>query len=98
MEIISNGIRIAEFSILPNETGPWHFHSQVEEYCFCLKRLLFIEIEGRASMVLNPGERVRIVSGVQHRVRNGSQRACQYLVVEGVGEYDFVQVETAPPG
>lgn len=94
MEVSANGIRIADFSILAKESGPWHFHSQMDEYCCCLKGLLSIEIKGRALKVLNPGERVWISSGVAHRVRNGSQLTCHYLVVQGVGEYDFVQVET----
>jgi quercetin dioxygenase-like cupin family protein len=91
IELINSGeVRVAEFELQPRTDGPWHRHSQVSEHCYCLKGRLVIEIEERQPTTLEAGERCEIAVGVRHRVRNVAALGATYLVVQGVGPYDFV--------
>jgi quercetin dioxygenase-like cupin family protein len=38
---------------------------------------------------LNPGESCRIEAGIVHRLTNGGDTLCRYLLVQGGGRYDF---------
>jgi len=88
--INSGGVRVAEFELPPRTDGPWHHHSQVSEFCYCLRGQLVTEIEERQPATLDAGERCEIAVGVRHRVRNVAALGASYLVVQGVGPYDFV--------
>ena len=90
----ANGVRVAQFEMLPNASGPWHRHSQVSEHCFCLKGRIVVESAGKPVVHLGPGERCEIPVGVSHRLRNGGDQDCGYLVVQGIGAYDFVESES----
>lgn len=89
--INENGVRIVEFVLSAQTDGAWHHHSQLTEYCYCLKGRLSIEIEGEKTVVLSPGDKCEIAGGTRHRVCNTDQSDCRFLVIQGVGVYDFIQ-------
>jgi hypothetical protein len=39
--------------------------------------------------VLTVGERYKILPGTTHRISNESASECQFLLVQGVGKYDW---------
>ncbi len=88
--INASGVRVAEFELQPRTDGRWHFHSHVSEHCYCLKGRLVIEIDEREPATVEAGDRCEIAAGVKHRVRNNDAVVARYLVVQGVGLYDFV--------
>jgi quercetin dioxygenase-like cupin family protein len=93
-ELISTAeTRVAEFSLEANQAGQWHYHSAVGEYCYCLDGVVVIEQQGRQALALQPGEKVKIAVGDIHRVCNLVAQSCRYLVIQGVGTYDFLQVD-----
>jgi mannose-6-phosphate isomerase-like protein (cupin superfamily) len=87
----ANGVRVAEFAIDPNSDGAWHHHSQVQEHCYCLTGRIVVEFAGKPTVNLAAGERCEIPAGVAHRLRNTENRKCGYLVIQGTGDYDFVE-------
>ncbi|HFD10895.1 MAG TPA: cupin domain-containing protein [Crenotrichaceae bacterium] len=92
-ELISTAnTRVAEFSVDPDETGQWHYHSDVIEFCYCLEGVIRIDQKNTASMTLHPGEKLEIAIGNVHRVCSIGTQCGRYLVVQGPGVYDFVQV------
>jgi len=91
--INKNGVRVVEFSLRGKSSGPWHHHTDVTEYCYCLRGQLCIEIDGKKSVLLQPGEKFKIDSNIVHRVRNEVNEDCCFLVIQGVGRYNFVQIE-----
>lgn len=93
--IDENGVLVVEFSLSPGANGAWHHHTQLSEYCCCLKGWLSIEIEGCESIALSSGDKYEVAEGVKHRVCNESQLDCGFLVVQEVGTYDFVQSKNA---
>ncbi len=89
--INENGVRVIEFLIDPESRGAWHYHSYLSESCYCLKGLLSIDIEGSKTTILQPGEKCEVAAGVRHRVYNEAQIPCAFLVIQGIGEYDFIK-------
>jgi quercetin dioxygenase-like cupin family protein len=93
--INENGVRVVEFLLAPESNSVWHHHTHVSEYCYCLVGHLSVEIEGSKTVILRPGEKCQIVVGIEHIVRNESRIPCRFLVVQGIGEYDFVEYKSA---
>ena len=85
------GFRIAEFTINLTQNIPWHCHSNVQD--------TFYVIEGHLQIFLrDPKEEVRFAPGETYSVRaerphlviNGGETWATFLVLQGIGEYDFV--------
>jgi quercetin dioxygenase-like cupin family protein len=89
--INTNGVRVVEFLLAPESRGAWHHHSQLSETCYCLKGELSVDIEGNKAIILHAGEKCKVADGVRHSVFNATKTPCNFLVVQGVGEYDFVE-------
>lgn len=93
--INSNGVRVVEFALSPNSSGAWHHHSEMLEHCYCLSGRLTIEIAEAESVNLGPGNRYELPAGVKHRIRNEGNHTASFLVIQGIGAYDFIQSEDA---
>jgi len=85
--------RVAEFSLAAHQAGQWYYHSAVVEYYYCLDGVVAVEQQGKQSLALKPGEKVEITIGNIHRVSNVAAQPCRYLIIQGVGTYDFLQVD-----
>ena len=85
------GFRINELQISPTQSVPWHYHSHIRD--------TFYVVEGRLVIFLrDPDEEVRLGPGDSHAVEprrphlvtNGGDRSATFLVLQGIGDYDFV--------
>ena len=85
------GFRITELQISPSQQVPWHRHTHVQD--------TFYVLEGRLRLFLrDPKEEVRLGSaetysvrpGRPHLVTNGGDSSATFLVLQGIGEYDYV--------
>jgi quercetin dioxygenase-like cupin family protein len=85
-------MRVAEFRLDPGASGEAHFHSSVDELCVCLDGGLSVSRRGGPVQTLKPGERIEIPAGEIHRLSCARDCGCRYLVIQGVGAYDFVLV------
>jgi mannose-6-phosphate isomerase-like protein (cupin superfamily) len=68
----------------------WHFHTEVRDFFVCLQGM--IQVESRApeeQTLLLPGQRAEVPPGRVHRVRNVAVDRAEYLLIQGVGVYDF---------
>ena len=96
--VASADIQVREFVVAPNEEIPWHYHSNVTDWCYCLEGKVKAEIREAGSagdittLVLSPGESCRIEPGITHRLTYGGGVTCRYLLVQGGGRYDFKPV------
>jgi len=79
--------------ILELEEGqelPWHYHSQITDYVFALDGEIEVQLRSPEEKVaLTPGQRYEVKTGRVHRVVNLCRRKTKYLLVQGVGKYDF---------
>ena len=85
------GFRITELQISPKQKVPWHYHSNVADTFYVLDGSLRIFLQ-------DPKEEVRLAVGETytarprrpHLVTNGGDRSATFLVLQGMGQYDFV--------
>lgn len=72
----------------------WHYHNEVKDYFVCLSGSVRIESKGpEETFELSPGERAEIMPPQIHRVVNMHNDKSEYLLVQGVGRYDFIKVQ-----
>jgi len=85
------GFRINELQISPTQTVPWHYHSNIQD--------TFYVLEGSLKLFMrDPKEEIRLGSGETysvkpyrpHLVTNDSESSTTFLVLQGIGEYDYV--------
>lgn len=91
-------IQVREFTVACGEEIPWHYHSAVTDWCYCLEGTVKAEIVEAGStsrpktLMLSPGQSCRVEPGFMHRLTNGGDSLCRYLLVQGGGKYDFFKV------
>jgi quercetin dioxygenase-like cupin family protein len=99
VRLIVKGVdtQVREFTVAPDENIPWHYHTNVTDWCYCLEGVVSAETRNPATagvsvQYLKAGESCRIDAGVIHRLANGGKASCRYLLVQSGGNYDFNQV------
>ncbi|MBI2538406.1 MAG: cupin domain-containing protein [Deltaproteobacteria bacterium] len=81
-------VRILELE--EGEALPWHHHSEVTDYVFALDGEIEVQLRSPDETVaLKPGQRCDIPTGRVHRVVNMHKRKTKYLLIQGIGKYDF---------
>jgi len=85
------GFRITELQIGPRQQVPWHAHTNVQDTFYVLdgKVRLFLR-DPKEEVRLAPGETYTVHAGRPHLVTNGGDTSAVFLVLQGIGEYDFV--------
>ena len=69
---------------------PWHHHSEVTDYIFALDGEIEVQLRSPdENVALAPGGRCQVATGRVHRVVNMCNRKTKYLLIQGVGKYDF---------
>jgi len=85
------GFRISELQISPKQQVPWHYHSTVQDTFYVLEgRLRLFLRDPKEEVKLGPGETYAVRPGRPHLVTNGGDTSATFLVLQGIGEYDFV--------
>ncbi len=74
----------------PGSSTGLHQHSVVSDFVVCLSGEVVETKDPDQSKVLRPGERYRIEPMQVHCVKNTSAPTSEYLLVQGVGSYDFI--------
>lgn len=92
--VASSDVQVREFTVAPDEEIPWHYHTRVTDWCYCLEGVVRAETrqtEGGAvsAQELNIGQSCRIDAGIIHRLTNAGTATCRYLLVQAGGRYDF---------
>lgn len=76
--------------LAPGEIAPWHYHREITDHMFCLSGRLDIQFQSPGqTLSLQPGQRCEVSPGRVHRVVNSTDQEARYLLVQGVGVYDF---------
>jgi len=85
------GFRISELQISPTQKVPWHFHSNVSDTFYVTEGEIRIHLqEPKESVHLAVGQSYVVPAKRPHLVTNAGQRSATFLILQGVGEYDFV--------
>ena len=85
------GFRIAELTINPTQKVPWHCHSNVQDTFYVLEGQIRLFLrDPKEEIRLAPSETYSVLPRRAHMVVNGGETAATFLVLQGIGEYDFV--------
>lgn len=85
------GFRISELQISPTQTVPWHYHSNIQDTFYVIEGQLRLFLrEPKEEVRLKPGETYSVPPRRPHLVTNGGDGSATFLVLQGIGEYDYV--------
>jgi mannose-6-phosphate isomerase-like protein (cupin superfamily) len=88
------GFRISELQISPAQMVPWHCHSNIADTFYILEGSIRLELRDPDEEVrLGPGETYCVGPRRPHRVTNAGTTSATFLVLQGIGEYDYIPVE-----
>lgn len=85
------GFRINELQISPTQQVPWHCHSHIKDTFYVLDGSIRVFLrEPKKEVRLEVGETYTVEPGRPHLVINGGECSATFLILQGVGEYDYV--------
>ena len=85
------GFRITELQISSSQRVPWHCHTNIQDTFYVLEgRLRLFLRDPKEEVRLGPGETYGVRPGRPHLVTNGGDTSATFLVLQGLGEYDYV--------
>ena len=91
---LGSDVQVRLFTLAPGETIPWHLHSAVTDWYFVLEGSLSIETRAPSDrQLLTVGSRYSIALKTAHVVANRSDADARFLLVQGVGKYDFLGLD-----
>ncbi len=92
--INTSDVRVRKIELGPTEQGQWHYHSKVTDNFFCLTGSVVVCMKGQdEEILLSPGQGFEVAPGRVHRVANREAESSTYLLIQGVGTYDFIPVD-----
>jgi len=90
----SDDVLARVFTLVPGDKVPWHYHKLSSDHYFVLAGTLTITTELPSDHVtLTQGERWRVDPGTHHEVANCSDTPARFLLLQGVGGYDWIKVD-----
>jgi mannose-6-phosphate isomerase-like protein (cupin superfamily) len=88
-------VLVRQLSLEPLGSTPWHFHSEVVDHIYCLSGSIDVYCQNPDDhFPLKVGESCRVGIRRTHRVLNKNNESAVYLLVQGVGKYDFNVIDS----
>jgi quercetin dioxygenase-like cupin family protein len=86
------GFRISEIRLGPTQRVPWHHHSNIQDTFYVLGGRIRISLHDPDEQVeLGVGESWGPArAGRRHLVTNAGPDSASFLVLQGMGDYDFI--------
>lgn len=83
-------VRVRQMFLDVGAEVPWHYHSQVVDTMYCLQGEMRVELaDPQETTFLQTGDGCEITVGRPHRISVVGDNPVSYLLIQGVGEYDF---------
>ncbi len=85
------GFRISELQLSPTQTVPWHYHTSISDTFYVLEGEMRLFLQNpKQDVRLGVGESFVAIAGRPHLVTNVGKTSLTFLILQGVGEYDYV--------
>jgi quercetin dioxygenase-like cupin family protein len=85
------GFRIVEMQIGPTQTIPWHCHTEAQDTFYVISGTIRVFMrEPEEGVRLTVGKTYSVRPGRPHLVANAGDTSAVFLVLQGMGEHDFV--------
>ena len=95
-EVIAEGsdLQVTMLTLDQGQSVPWHLHTAITDHFVCLEGRLQVETRSATGTHdLTPGGRCSVGPGIAHHVHGHDYGPCRFLVIQGVGVYDYHAVE-----
>lgn len=87
------GLRVRLLTLLKGQIVPWHYHSTITDTFFCMRGPMRILTRAPdLSHTLYAGDTIAVSPGTPHYVESINTTGCQFMIIQGVGKYDYVPV------
>ena len=85
------GFRITELQISSTQKVPWHYHNNIQDTFYVLEGHLRLFLrEPKEEVKLGPGDSYSVPPCRPHLVTSAGDASVTFLVLQGIGDYDFV--------
>lgn len=85
------GFHISELQLSPSQKVPWHYHTNISDTFYVLEGQMRLFLQNPKEEVrLGPGETYVAEAKRPHLVTNAGTTSLTFLVLQGMGEYDYV--------
>ena len=94
-ELVAEGadLRVQVLTLAAGQCVPWHYHSEITDSFVCLEGQVVVETRApRVTYSLLPGQRCAVAPKTAHAVHGKDDGPCTFMVIQGVGAYDFMPV------
>ncbi len=89
--VVREGFHISELQLSPTQKVPWHYHNNIADTFYVLEGEMRLFLQNPKEEVrLKPGETYTAVAKRPHLVTNAGKTSLTFLVLQGMGEYDYV--------
>jgi quercetin dioxygenase-like cupin family protein len=94
-ETVAEGadLRVLVLTLAAGQCVPWHYHNAITDSFVCLEGPMVVETRApHAVHMLEAGQRCAVAAKTAHYVHGKDNGPCKFLIVQGVGIYDFMPV------
>ena len=91
--IQTEDVKVRIIELQSGEHGPFHSHTEITDNMFGISGEIIVSMKNpKGKIILKPGVQCKIQPGRVHCVSNNlKNETSKYLLVQGVGIYDFVK-------
>ena len=91
--IQTEDVKVRVIELQSGESGPFHFHTEITDNMFGISGEITVSMKKPLeNIILKPGVHCIIEPGRIHKVMNNlNNESSKYLLVQGVGKYDFIK-------
>ena len=87
----SDELRVQVLTVGSGQHIPWHHHTIITDTFFCLEGPMLVATRDPDGVRrLECGERMTVLPGQPHRVSGAEGGSCSFVIVQGVGAYDYI--------
>lgn len=87
-------LRAQILTLAEGDEVPWHYHSAVTDTFVCLDGPLTVQTKSAAGThELQAGDSCSVPPNTPHQVAGRNGGRCRFVLVQGIGPYDFIAVE-----
>ena len=85
------GFRVSELKLSSSQSVPWHSHTHISDTFYVIEgsMRLFLQ-QPKETVMLSVGESYCVAAGRPHLVTNSGTQLLSFVILQGVGEYDYV--------
>lgn len=88
----TDDLRVSILTLADGQEVPWHYHTVVTDSFTCLEGPMVVKTRA-GDQHLQPGDSYQVAPNTAHQVAGKNGGRCRFVIVQGVGTYDYIPVE-----